>query len=326
MTISTGFILAIAPGAKPEIVSGIVTAAPGLFKRYGIRDIDLPYLFGQLAEETGGFTRLEENLFYTSTNRLRQVWPNRFKSDAAAQPYVRNSQKLANLVYGGRYGNTGPNDGWLFRGSGDMQTTFHDNFAAVQKGSGLQCVVTPDLLRTHPGALEAACVFWRDHDLGRFVDARDIVGLSKAINGGTTGLADRRLFTDRALKATTQVIEPVNANDWLRAGSNDKNRVVALQHRLQVWGYYKDGKVDGVFGDGTEGELKRFQRDRGLVGDGVVGPATQRALDAAPQADAPDPHGLPADPAVPVPDAPKGLAALFAALISLLLAIFKRGK
>ena len=76
--------------------------------------------------ETGGdFEPVEENLNYTSVKRLRQVWPSRFKSDAAAKPYVKNPQGLAEKVYGGRadLGNTEPGDGWRYRGRNLPQLT-----------------------------------------------------------------------------------------------------------------------------------------------------------------------------------------------------------
>jgi len=66
-------------------------------------------------QETGGKMQpIEKNLNYTSATRIRQVWLSRFSMVAAAQPYVRNPQALANKVYGGRMGNTGVNYGWLF--------------------------------------------------------------------------------------------------------------------------------------------------------------------------------------------------------------------
>ncbi|MCY1745057.1 hypothetical protein [Ensifer sp. SL37] len=50
-----------------------------------------------------------ENLYY-SAERLTQVWPSRFPTIASAKPFARNPRKLANKVYGGRMGNTAPDD------------------------------------------------------------------------------------------------------------------------------------------------------------------------------------------------------------------------
>ena len=53
--------------------------------------------------------------------------------------------------------------------------------------------------------------------------------------------------------------------------------VVTLQRVLTMKGYDLGG-ADGVFGRRTKLAVKRFQRRRGLTADGIVGPATTRAL------------------------------------------------
>lgn len=88
----------------------------------------LAYCFATTHHETGAaMVPRVENLNYTSAARIRQVWPSRFLTNSSAEPYVRNPQALANRVYGGRLGNTQPNDGWDFRGMGDVQATGRDN-------------------------------------------------------------------------------------------------------------------------------------------------------------------------------------------------------
>ena len=61
-----------------------------------------------------------------------------------------------------------------------------------------------------------------------------------------------------------------------RRGSTGST-VSEIQTRLKNWGYYS-GKVDGIFGSGTEAAVKKFQAKNGLTADGIVGPATLAAL------------------------------------------------
>lgn len=76
------------------------------------------------------FNPVRENLRYTSAARIKQVWPSRFKTQAAAQPYVNKPEALAEKVYGGRadLGNTVKGDGWLYRGGGLPQLTGRGNY------------------------------------------------------------------------------------------------------------------------------------------------------------------------------------------------------
>ena len=61
-----------------------------------------------------------------------------------------------------------------------------------------------------------------------------------------------------------------------RRGSTGST-VSEIQTRLKNWGYYS-GKVDGIFGSGTEAAVKKVQAKNGLTADGIVGPATLSAL------------------------------------------------
>jgi putative chitinase len=74
---------------------------------------------GQIAHESNGLRRLEEDLNYTAT-RLRTVWPNRFPTDEIAMLYAHNPQKLGSYVYANRFGNgdEASGDGYRFRGRG----------------------------------------------------------------------------------------------------------------------------------------------------------------------------------------------------------------
>jgi len=72
--------------------------------------------------------------------------------------------------------------------------------------------------------------------------------------------------------------EADNSNPTIRRGSTG-NPVRRAQKRLTLGGYDTNG-VDGIFGAGTEAAVRRFQGDRGLAVDGVVGPQTWAEIDA----------------------------------------------
>jgi putative chitinase len=152
----------------------------------------------QLSVESMGFIRLEENLNYTVT-RLMAVWPKRFPTIGDAQPYALNPRALAEKVYGGRMGNNEIGDGYAYRGRGYVMTTGRANYAAAGAGIGIDLLTDPDRL-SHPAtAARAAGFFWMHHDLGPLARAGDVTGVTKIINGGQTGLAERQAAYAHAL-------------------------------------------------------------------------------------------------------------------------------
>ena len=162
------------------------------------RGTGLADFLGQVLHESARLSRVKENLSYTA-QRLTQVWPRRFPTLAAAQPFARNPRALANKVYGGRMGNRRADDGWLYRGRGPIQITGRDNYIATQRDTGLPVLAEPDLLLTPEPGLRAAIAWWgrnvRNSDLG------DIEAVTRRVNGGLNGLADRRALTQRAREA-----------------------------------------------------------------------------------------------------------------------------
>ena len=163
-------------------------------------EAEIPDFLGQVLHESARLERMEEGLSYASVARLREVWPKRFQTDESAAPFVRNPVGLANRVYGGRMGNDGPNDGWLYRGSGPIAVTGKDNFAALEAATGLPLVRSPDLLRRPgPEALRVCIAWWE----GNVPDAvmGNVAKVRRAVNGGLVGLADADALTDAARDA-----------------------------------------------------------------------------------------------------------------------------
>lgn len=189
--LTLGAIQRFAPACDAVTTHGALSAAA---EEFAITDpAELAMWLAQLSVESGGFVRLEENLSY-SAERLVAVWPKRFPNLAVATPYMHNPRALAEKVYGGRadLGNNEIGDGWRFRGRGYIQTTGRANYGLTGAGLDLDLVTDPDQL-SHPAvAARAAAFYWTHHDLGPLARAGDIVAVTRAINGGLIGLADRQ--------------------------------------------------------------------------------------------------------------------------------------
>jgi putative chitinase len=162
----------------------------------------LAAFLAQIAEESDELQRLVESLDY-STLRLMQVWPGRFPTAAAAAPYAHLPQKLANHVYANRLGNgdEASGDGWRYRGRGLLQITGRANYQVVSGALNHGFVDTPDDLATPSWAALAAAQYWRSHSLNVLADLgtdASFVAITRAINGGETGLTSRQLYWARA--------------------------------------------------------------------------------------------------------------------------------
>ncbi|MFC6777215.1 glycoside hydrolase family 19 protein [Methylobacterium gregans] len=169
---------AVAPRARADIVAAFV-ALDAEIEAAGIAtDLRRAHFLAQVVPESAYLTRLEENLNYTTAERIRATWKTRFQDVAAAAPYVRNPKALANFVYGGRMGNNRPGDGWLFRGGGLGMTTGRANY----RKAGFES--SPEELRKPLIALRTALTFWVDNRCEAYADRDDVVGLRQVWNGG----------------------------------------------------------------------------------------------------------------------------------------------
>ena len=155
----------------------------------------------QCGHESSQFTTLKENLNY-SAEGLCTTWPKRFTSLSMAKPYNRNPEKIANKVYADRLGNGSESsgDGYKYRGRGAIQLTGKENYTLFAKDIGKTLDETVAYCETLEGAIASACFFWKTNNLNRFADSGDFVTLTKKINGGTVGLADRQHHYDIAIQ------------------------------------------------------------------------------------------------------------------------------
>lgn len=154
----------------------------------------------QCIHESGGFIFLTENLNYKAESLMR-VWPRHFPTLEIAKSYERNPQKIANKAYANRMGNGDENsgDGWRYCGRGLIQLTGKSNYQAFADSIETPLQDIPEYLQTFEGAVQSACWFWETNNLNVLADKKDILGLTKKINGGTIGLDDRIKHYEHAL-------------------------------------------------------------------------------------------------------------------------------
>jgi putative chitinase len=155
----------------------------------------LAHFLAQCAHESANFTAVRENLNY-SADGLRKIFGKYFPTDALAQAYARQPEKIANKVYSSRMGNgdEASGDGFKFRGRGAIQLTGKDNYKAFDAIVPEDILANPDLVATkYP--LTSAAFFFKKNNLWALCDKgatdADVTAVTKRVNGGTHGLPDR---------------------------------------------------------------------------------------------------------------------------------------
>ena len=152
--------------------------------------------------ESGGFTRLEENLNYTSEARIWEIFGHRLKTaNRLPSEFVKEPEKIANFVYANRMGNgdEASGDGFKYRGRGLIQLTGKVNYEECSEQIGVDLVTNPKLLKQPEYAVKSAFWFWMNKSLNLFADKKDMKTITLRINGGLNGLNERTKLFERAL-------------------------------------------------------------------------------------------------------------------------------
>jgi putative chitinase len=151
-------------GAETAIAEELGLAAAVHFPAAGLLDSTsrLAHAMAQLGHESDGFRAMEE-----------------YASGAA---------------YEGRadLGNVQVGDGRRFRGRGPIQVTGRANYRLYGRKIGIDLERRPELASAPSIGLHVSCAYWTDKGLNVLADADDVETITRRINGGTNGLADRR--------------------------------------------------------------------------------------------------------------------------------------
>jgi len=111
-----------------------------------------------------------------------------------------NEEYASGAAYEGRrdLGNTKVGDGVKFKGRGLIQVTGRSNYAACGQALGVDLISNPQRLAEYDLACFSAGWFWDKMRLNGDADVDDVMTITRLINGGTNGLADRQSYLARA--------------------------------------------------------------------------------------------------------------------------------
>jgi putative chitinase len=166
----------------------------------------------QCLHESARFTKLREDMYYRDAERVARLFRSVFDEDRdrkisqaeieAARPYTCNPERLANRVYANRYGNgdEASGDGFRYRAGGLIGTTFRDNYREAGQGTGRPYEAQPELLASPPDASLAAAFFFASRGCIRLADAGQFSEITRVINPGMAGVAERLAHFEGARK------------------------------------------------------------------------------------------------------------------------------
>jgi putative chitinase len=181
---------------RGHIPDAVIAQIPDTASKFNINTpLRLAHFLAQCGHESGGFKVTSENLNY-SAKGLMGIFKKYFPTQALAEAYQRQPQKIANKVYASRMdnGSEASGDGFKFRGRGYIQLTGRANYTAFGKAINEDIANNPDVVSGKYALLSAAW-FWSKNGLNTLADggASDqvVTSITKRVNGGTIGLPDR---------------------------------------------------------------------------------------------------------------------------------------
>ena len=156
-------------GASNVRASELALAANIHLRTYKILDSKnrFVHFIAQLAHESGSFRYMEE-----------------IASGAAYE----GRKDLGNVLKG---------DGVRYKGRGPLQLTGRANYRKYGQELGIDFENNPTIVALPSVGMLVACKYWSDHGLNEFADIDDVTTITRRINGGLNGFADRKAYLDK---------------------------------------------------------------------------------------------------------------------------------
>lgn len=162
-------------------------------KKVGLRGTELAAFMAQAYHETGGFKYLEE------------------QDDGSGKEYFNRYDIEHNPKLAKRLGNLKPGQGFKYRGFGYYQISGLYNYKKLSKDIGYDIYKNPSILKDPQWASVQALWYWRYRVKPNVTDFNDVRKITKLVNGGYNGLAERaELFKSYKMRLNPTVTEGVS--------------------------------------------------------------------------------------------------------------------
>jgi len=244
--ITATILRAVAPSANPAFINELAEAMAEILPAAEIATpLRAAHFMAQAAHESDGFRTLTE------------YW-----GPTSAQKNYEGRKDLGNVKRG---------DGRLFMGRGIFQLTGRANYRAIGQKLGLPLESEPALAAEPRHAVRIAAEYWTSRKLNSAADADDLLVITRRINGGLNGLADRRRYLTRAKLALSPA--PIQSNGASPVKRSDEDPLIGpdspsalvrlLQGELNARNY-DCGAEDGKFGALTRAAILALKANEGL--------------------------------------------------------------
>jgi putative chitinase len=182
------------PAASKDIIDTFCAPLNTAMQEFKINTpLRIAAFIAQIAHESRNLYCMTESTFYKDAEYLYRMFPRDFDSVQDASNYVKNSRKCASRIYANQNGNgsEASEDGWKYKGRGLIQLSGRTNYAAAGKALGLDLLEYPLLAETPEIACRTAGWFWNTHGCNELADVGLFGAITKRINGGYNGAAQR---------------------------------------------------------------------------------------------------------------------------------------
>lgn len=210
------------PRAPASTVSAIARVSDRVFAEADLTaPLRVAHFMAQISHECGGGTIVRENMNYSARRLMEVFGVGRHSAkitEAEATALANHPQMIAERVYGlgnlskaRELGNTQPGDGWKYRGNGMLQLTGRASHRRIGRLVDVDLEANPELLEDAATSFRVAAMEFAALNCIPAADADDVVLVTRRVNGGRNGLAERQVWLRRWKQALDGVDEPPKA-------------------------------------------------------------------------------------------------------------------